>query len=217
MYFADHSSAFSLLPQGAMPGDDAFAALYRGRSVMVVGGGLSAAHICLSAARHGASKVVLLTRKALRIRPLDVGLEWFDRLTQRRHLCKFLQSTPAQRADMVRSSRGGGSITGDVYAQLLTLVENGRLSMLQNTTIGQLIEHEDGTCTPICTAAQPLGRYDLVVLATGSTTNPQQHPLMSLLMKAAPVDVIAGFPVVTPELRWRRDCPIYVMGTAAGM
>ena len=197
----------------------AFQQLYKDRRVLVVGGGLSAAHICLSAARHGAKAVTLATRNKLRIRPLDVGLEWFDRHSQRRQLCQFLQLPPAERAAHIRASRGGGSITPDVHAQLMALVAHQRLCIAEGVTITAL-ERSAEECYTVQGAsdnqARPLGDVDFVVLATGSTTDPAQHPLLSQILATHPIATAGSFPVVSPELRWRHDCPVYIMGAAAG-
>jgi hypothetical protein len=63
----------------------------QGKTVLVVGGGMSAAHACLLLASHRASRVLLLSRHPLREQEFDADLSWFARYSQQSRLCEFYQ------------------------------------------------------------------------------------------------------------------------------
>jgi cation diffusion facilitator CzcD-associated flavoprotein CzcO len=54
-------------------------------SVLVTGGGLTAAQIADNALRYGVSKVYLLMRSGLKVKPFDVSLDWVGKFKNLEH------------------------------------------------------------------------------------------------------------------------------------
>eukprot|EP00750_Incisomonas_marina_P012802 INCI17161.6.p1 GENE.INCI17161.6~~INCI17161.6.p1 ORF type:complete len:587 (-),score=98.54 INCI17161.6:960-2720(-) len=57
--------------------------------------------------------------------------------------------------------------------------------------------------------------FDQIWLATGAVLDVEQDPVLGSVMKQWPIATERGLPVLQPSLRWRRDCPLYVMGPYA--
>lgn len=54
-------------------------------NVLVIGGGLTAAQIADNALRHGVSKVYLLMRSGLKVKPFDLSLDWVGKFKNVEH------------------------------------------------------------------------------------------------------------------------------------
>lgn len=89
------------------------------RRILIVGGGQTAAHLALLAARRGASRVTILARRRITRKPYDVDLEAVgDRRAQ--VLGQFWKlDEPCARLQFIAALRGGGSMSDDVYHELL--------------------------------------------------------------------------------------------------
>ncbi len=175
----------------------------RREHVVVVGGGMTAAHLALGAAAGGA-RVTVVSRRPLAVRNFDVDPGWLGP----KELDRFhAEADPARRLALARAARGGGSIPPWLLEQLAAepaielrhdLVAVGRQA---EAVILRFAEGEE------CLA-------DRVWLATGSIPSVDGcRPLRGLL---ADIPAVDGLPVPAADLRigpW----PIHVMGRLAAI
>ncbi|PWN52874.1 hypothetical protein IE53DRAFT_242698 [Violaceomyces palustris] len=104
-------------------------------TLVVIGGGLTSAQIVTLGIKKGFQKVVLLLRGHLKVKPFDIGLEWMGRYSNLSKMQFWQNDDPCERLHMLRSARGGGSIT-PTYAKLLNLfVQQGKLEIRTFTEI----------------------------------------------------------------------------------
>lgn len=156
-----------------------------GQHVCIVGGGLTAAHLALGAARRGA-QVLLVARAPLQARAMDVEAVWLGHA-----LPAFASGTPVQRAAAVRQAR-----TGTVPPQVLTALQAQPQVRLHVGTVRQagrdFVLLDDDRRLPV----------DAVWLATGHTHDVRADPLTAGLLRRVPLALADGLPVLDDDLSW---------------
>uniref|UniRef100_A0A6V2N815 FAD-dependent oxidoreductase 2 FAD-binding domain-containing protein n=1 Tax=Emiliania huxleyi TaxID=2903 RepID=A0A6V2N815_EMIHU len=78
-------------------------------SVLVIGGGISAAQAALTASRAG-HRVVLRSRRPLQSRPFDIAVGWLDVRHADRLRFEYLCLPPTRRLQAIRDATAGGSV-----------------------------------------------------------------------------------------------------------
>lgn len=100
-------------------------------NVVVVGGGLSAAHLAHGAAKRGAN-VNLLARRAVETRNFDTDPGWLGP----KYLRAFdAEDDPAQRLYLAQTARGGGTIPFWMRERLDTLAADDALTLFEATSV----------------------------------------------------------------------------------
>lgn len=168
-----------------------------GGTVVVVGGGLSAAHLALGAARRGAV-VHLVARRRLTLRRFDTHPTWLGP----RKLRPFeAEPDPEVRRRTIDQARGGGSVPHAIHRQLLEQMERGRVSLHERREITRAeptaddrlrLMLDDGTWVPA----------DRIWCATGGRVDVTSDPLLGPLLDRYPTSVAGGLPVLDDDLRW---------------
>uniref|UniRef100_A0A3Q2PAX8 Zgc:113276 n=1 Tax=Fundulus heteroclitus TaxID=8078 RepID=A0A3Q2PAX8_FUNHE len=195
-----------------------------GQRVMVVGGGLTSAHVVSIALQQGASHVTWVMRKHLQLKQFDVGdveslvgryshVEHGIKMDGQAYLRQFYNERSLhKRLAMVRQARKGGAITPEAYIHLQPFILSGRVEL---KTFCQVIE------ASWCYRSQTWGlalsngdRWmgDRIWLATGCKLDVKQDPLLSEVMKNFPIQVVDGWPCILESLQWTEGCPLYLMG-----
>jgi hypothetical protein len=216
--------------------------LYRGQHVLIVGGGLTSAHLVLSAHRHGAASVTLLTRSQVRVQEFCVDLSWVGRA---RHLLlsDYRGQPVEERLHTLRTARPGGSISPVVMKELNALLarEGGKVVLYEEAEVTGLLplaSSSSSTPSSFCVTLSTgvvLPRVDRLLLATGSAVDITKDPLLSPLLipqskneedeeeeEEATPNICQGFPVVGPSLRLNlqraeKEMKIHVMGPYAAL
>ncbi|TSY13817.1 Pirin [Bagarius yarrelli] len=110
---------------------------HRNQRVMVIGGGLSSAHIISMAMQQGASQVTWVLRK--HVQQFDVGdvesligryshIEHGIKLDGLAYLRQFYgERSLHKRLAMIKQARKGGAVTPEAYAQLQPFIQSGQL------------------------------------------------------------------------------------------
>lgn len=170
-----------------------------GRSVVVIGGGLTAAHLALRVAGRGAA-VTLVVRAPLRPRLMDVDAGWLGA-----DLPSFFALTSHERAAVVRQARPGtvppglcGAIADHPGVQVV-------VGAVAGISPGRALLG-DGTTIPA----------DHVWLGTGYTYDARAAGPTATLMDEVPVNVVEGLPVLGDDLSWGGS-PVYVSGGHAAL
>lgn len=170
-----------------------------GQAVVVVGGGLTAAHLALRAASRGA-EVTLVVRSPLRPRLMDVDAGWLGT-----ELPAFFALSPPERAAAVRRARPGTVPRAVCEA----LDEHPGVRVVVGTVTGTsagLAFLGDGTEL----------RADHLWLGTGFTHDARAGTPTSGLLDEVPVAVVDGMPVLEPDLSWGGSS-VYVSGALAAL
>jgi hypothetical protein len=177
----------------------------QGKRILIVGGGLTSAHLALGALRRGA-RVHLLCRRTLKHKPFDADPGWLGP--------KYLKAFHAEpcmrrRQRQVLEARDGGSITPETAAQLRQAQRAGALQLHEHCQV-----HSARWCASHwsvrCTDGHGL-EVDRIWLATGHRQGVSQQPLLRQLQQQRPIDLVNDWPVLAADLRWPGSA-VHVMG-----
>ncbi|MCS5700797.1 lysine N(6)-hydroxylase/L-ornithine N(5)-oxygenase family protein [Cyanobium sp. FGCU-52] len=182
----------------------------QGQRILIVGGGLTSAHLALGALRRGAL-VQLLCRRTLKRRPFDADPGWLGP----RYLKAFhAEPCMRRRQRQVLEARDGSSITPETAAQLRLAQRGGALQL-----------HERGE---VRSARWCSGEWELVLtdghqlcadriwLATGHRQGVSQHPLLRQLQEQRPIELVNDWPVLASDLSWPGSA-VHVMGSLSAL
>lgn len=205
--------------------------MYAGRHVVVVGGGLSSGHLCLSAVAHGAKSVRLLVRSehGLRMRQFDIPFSWTGRWRNAERL-EFFSQPREQRLKSLQTVRAGGSVTPEVWQRLVSAQQSGKLSIRAGVTVDSIAR---GGADPVRVALSDgtAVTADLVVLATGCNNASMVAPgtlLGELLASTAHANSpetgeeeeetsFGGLPLLNESLELPRCPGVHVLGAGAAL
>ncbi|KAK2757189.1 hypothetical protein FQN53_008454 [Emmonsiellopsis sp. PD_33] len=159
-------------------------------NVVVVGGGLSSAHIIDMAVKAGVCKVWHFTRGDLK-----------------------------EKLDMIKTARNGGSITPRMHKVLKQHVARKRLSIHTHTTIiSKCYDPVFGTWQLETMPPIPnLPGIDYIYLATGVSSDTAELPLLASMHRDHPIEIKQGLPCITEDLSWKQDIPLFVTGRLAAL
>lgn len=180
-----------------------------GERVLIVGGGLTSAHLAMGAIARGA-QVSLLSRRRL-------CEKWFDTDS----VCpgvKKLKDFGSERDwetrwELIHHARNGGSITPDMMTQLQQVQQTGRLTLHERCQVLKAkwqghwqVSCEDGS----------LQECDRIWLATGTRLDLTLNPLLADVLQTYPLPIVNGLPVLDAQLRWH-GCELFLMGGWASL
>ena len=183
---------------------------------MIVGSGLSSAHLAVGAAKRGA-KVIMMARRRFYDRIFDADPGWLGP----KYLKQFdAQSSWEKRYQILQDARDGGSVTPELMFKLRRLERQGQLNFYEQceVEIAQWQgEHWQIHCRTfeehLCLNHLPIHR---IWLATGTETNLRSHPLLRDIQQQFPVKWVQGLPILDEHLRWP-GCELFIMGAGAAL
>ena len=206
--------------------------------VLVVGGGLTSAHLVVLLANRGVKDITLIFRGPRKVKNFDLPLPWFgdDRWVKRR---EFESASWPEKLRALKEERDGGSLTPELDAKIRALEAKGVCVVREHTEVraarGSIITHADPNPHPdergltVGGDGGACGHFEVFLdddtdlraeriwLATGSLPGVEDDPLFERLLAEHPVSVRNGFPELTRTLRWSRDVPLYLMGGLAAL
>lgn len=179
--------------------------LRHGERILIVGGGLTSAHLSLGALRRGA-QVHLLCRRSLKHKPFDADPGWLGP-----KYLKAFQAEPCmlRRRRLVLEARDGGSITPEAAAELRQAQRQGQLQLHEHCEV-QAAQWCSAEWDIRCTDGHQLSA-DRIWLATGHRQGVSQHPLLRQLHQQHPIELVEDWPVLEPDLSWPGSS-VHVMG-----
>ncbi|KAI5481763.1 FAD binding domain protein [Pseudohyphozyma bogoriensis] len=205
----------------------------RQTSMVVVGGGLTSAQISDLAIRKGVSKVYLLTRGPLKVQHFDFTLDWVTKFANLSKMAFWQEPDLATRIRNIKAARGGGTVNPMHYALLKKLEKAGSLEIKTWTQLTD-VEWDEGngqwkvameTLVPDAALDERLPapreptrlelEIDYLVLSTGSAASFSTLPFVSSLLATHPIEILDGYPAITPDLQWDTELPAFVMGAYA--
>lgn len=181
-----------------------------GGHVVVVGGGLSAAHLAVGAAERGAT-VTLLTRRSLRVRRFDTHPSW---LGPRKRRPFELEPDPQIRRRSIDDARGGGSVPHRMRRRLDDCARTGVLDLRTRVTVTGL-DAGDGGLDVRCSDGDTV-RADALWLATGGAVDVTSDPLCRPLVADGSTPIAGGMPDLAADLSWP-GTRVHLVGAAASL
>ncbi len=220
------------------------ASVTAGERIAVIGGGLSATHLALGAARRGA-QVVLIARRNLEVRRFDTHPSWLG--PARRREFESLPDAAARRR-AIAHARGGGTVPHRTLRELMEFTVPGdapdgasdddrRDAPAEVSGGGVRIERaelvgchaasgqdsdtaQDGVRLELrvrgSTPPPRLGLFDRVWLATGGSVDVASDPLCTSLIEGAPAVLAGGLPELDADLCWP-GTRVHLLGACAGL
>jgi len=184
--------------------------LGRGERILIVGGGLTSAHLALGALRREA-RVQLLCRRTLEPRPFDADPGWLGP----KHLKAFHGEPCMQRRRrLVLEARDGGSVTPEAAAQLRQAERRGELRIQEHSEV-RTARWCAGGWEVVGMDGQRLAA-DRIWLATGHRQGVSQQPLLRQLQQQRPIALVDDWPVLEPDLSWPGTA-VHVMGALSAL
>uniref|UniRef100_A0A3Q2ZNF1 Zgc:113276 n=1 Tax=Hippocampus comes TaxID=109280 RepID=A0A3Q2ZNF1_HIPCM len=195
-----------------------------GQRVMVVGGGLTSAHVVSIALQNGASHVTWVMRKHLQLKQFDVGdveslvgryshVEHGIKMDGQAFLRQFFNERSLhKRLAMIRQARKGGAVTPEAYIQLQPFILKGQVTVKTYCQVREANWCYRNQAWRLSLSDGDLWTGDTIWLATGCKLDVKQDPLLSEVMKEFPIQVLDGWPCISESLQWTEGCPLYLMG-----
>jgi cation diffusion facilitator CzcD-associated flavoprotein CzcO len=186
------------------------AATPTGGHVVVVGGGLSAAHLAVGAAERGAT-VTLLTRRALRVRRFDTHPSWLGPSKRRPF---ELEADPHVRRRAIDEARGGGSIPHRMRRRLERCEQAGALELRTRVTLTAVDADDRGL--RVRDSGGGTIRADALWLATGGAVDVEHDALCRPLVGGGRATLAGGMPDLDHDLAWP-GTRVHLVGAAASL
>lgn len=187
-----------------------------GQRIAVAGGGLSAIHLALGAARRGA-QVTLVARRNLEVRRFDTHPSWLGPVRRREFES---MSDPSARRRAIANARGGGTVPHRFRLELAELEESGQVVCVERAEVVRCHAVGDDVYLELRSRAGSesarIGGFDRVWLATGGHVDVASDPLCAALVADARTAVVDGLPDLDADLCWPGTC-VHVLGAAAGL
>ncbi|MGM0877208.1 MAG: FAD/NAD(P)-binding protein [Bacillota bacterium] len=178
--------------------------------LVVVGGGITAAHLSIKLAKRFPGKVTLLTRHSFRVKDFDSEPGWLGP----KYLTKFHQVTCYEhRRKMIQEARHKGSVTGELF-RMLKKLENSQHLKIVYAEIDSATTSNNGDITISLKESEELICASNVLLATGfNPVAPGKAWLQDLIKEEKLQCAACGYPIVKSSLEW---CPhLFVSGPLA--
>ncbi|XP_060767771.1 uncharacterized protein zgc:113276 [Neoarius graeffei] len=205
------------------------AVCHQNQRVMVIGGGLTSAHVIIIALQQGANQLTWVLRKHVQLKQFDVGdvesligryshVEHGIKLDGLAYLRQFYgERSLHRRLAMIKQARKGGAVTPEAYAQLQPFIQSGQLLVKTYCQVTEAVWcYETQTWkVSLCDGEKWTG--DRIWLATGCKLDVNEDPLLSDIKKQFPIQVLEGWPCISETLQWAPGCPVYLMGQYAAL
>ncbi|KAK8050988.1 FAD binding domain-containing protein [Apiospora rasikravindrae] len=194
-------------------------------NILIVGGGLTSAQLADLAIKRGVSKVWLIMRGELKVKPFDVGLEWVGKFRNFEQAAFWSADTDEERWEKIKAARNGGSITSPYRKIVEKHVAAGKLTLCRHTTLRARQWQESSQTWKVeldgpdrdqkqdqDQGAAVLPFFDHIYYATGVQTDFTTLPYLQNLLTDYPVASCGGLPCITDDMQWRDDVPLFLTG-----
>lgn len=187
-------------------------------NVLVIGGGLTSAQICDGIIKTGVvAKVWLFMRGPWKIKPFDVDLSWIAKFKNHQQASFWSADTDEERVNYVKEARNGGSMTPR-YAKILRRhLQANKLRVETNARVRSAEYCTESKTWDIQTEEpiEGLPRFDYIYFATGAHTDLGSLGCLQTIQQRFPIKTCGGLPVLTDELKWSNELPLFMTGKLA--
>jgi hypothetical protein len=184
-------------------------------NILVVGGGLTSTQLADLAIRRGVTRVWLIMRGPLKVKPFDIGLEWVGKFRNLEQAAFWTADSYDERWDMFRNARNGGSITPPYRKLLDRHIATGKAVLSLHTTIGcKTWDTHSQTWKVELSGEHPetLPPIDHIYYATGIQSDVTSLPYLHSLLAQYPIQNCGGLPCITEDMQWSDDVPLFMAG-----
>lgn len=181
------------------------------RPIVVIGGGISAAHTSIRLSRMFPGDVTLVTRHSLRVQQFDSDSAWLGP----KNMAPFrLIKDYNKRRGVIQEARYRGSMPIELRLALTSAQREGKLSVYTDEVMNTLV-NQGGKTTLQLKYHPDIITAGSVILATGFHAKPPGIEwLQPLIEKQGLLCADCGYPIVNPgTLEWAPD--LFVMGALA--
>ena len=176
-------------------------------SLVITGGGITAAHTALKWGEQLPGKVILLTRHTLRVHQFDSHPGWLGPKLMRNF--QRIKSYEERRAT-IRQARNRGSMPLELKTRLLKAEKDGKISIIYDEVDSAKLVND----TIRLQLKQGYIEAGQILLATGfDQTAPGMNWLMETQLEQNLRCAACGYPIVDSTLKW--DAGLYVLGALA--
>jgi len=180
-----------------------------GERILVLGAGLTAGQIALSASAEGAH-VVIATRNNLRVSVFDVSGCWQGPVCLRDF---HAEPDLERRVQSLQTALPGGSLTPLIAQTLREVVSEGTIELTEGCAIGGATWSDDHWQV---SAEGRILEVDRIWLATGTTLRVDAVPLLAGVATQRSVAMANGLPMLDAACRWP-GTPMHIMGGLASL
>lgn len=180
----------------------------QGEHVLVVGGGLTAGQIALTAVSRGAT-TTLVSRGRIRRQVFDFPGGWLTPAELRRF---YAEPAAHCRLEMIRAARRS-SMTPAVVVALAEANRSGTIHLREGCTVTSARWY--GNCW-LVSFGERAEEFHRIWLATGTTPRFDPESLVGKLAVAQPIEMADGLPMVDEACRWP-GTEIHLMGALAAL
>ncbi|UII56137.1 FAD/NAD(P)-binding protein [Cytobacillus spongiae] len=177
--------------------------------ILVVGGGITAAHTVIKLCGLFPGKVTLLSRHRFRVHGFDSDPGWLGPKNM-----KFFSEIEdyKMRREEITNARHKGSIPNDIYQKLIRLEKQGALRLVFDE-VEAANKHNHEISINLKGGSGDFA-FKHIILATGFESKlPEKGWLKQLIQKENLACATCGYPIVNQGLEW---CPhLYVSGPLA--
>ncbi|UOQ84666.1 FAD/NAD(P)-binding protein [Gracilibacillus salinarum] len=177
--------------------------------IVIVGGGMTAAHLAYTLSdKNTIHSVTLVKRHPFRIKDFDSDPGWLGPKNLRNYQKMNCYS---ERRKVIQEARHRGSITSELHVKLRKQVRNGKLTIITEEIHGA--KTIDDTVELFVTNDKSISGHSLI-LATGAESRlPGEEWLKKTIKQWDLPCSSCGFPIVSSSLKWKRG--LYVAGALA--
>jgi lysine/ornithine N-monooxygenase len=176
--------------------------------IAVIGGGITAAHLCIKLSAMFPGRVNLVKRHPFRVHDFDSDPGWLGP----KNLASFHKiSNYEERRRIIQQARNKGSLPQELFHKLKRLERENKLAII-NGEIGSAYVDEENKL--ILKIENNEIRANSVILATGFLPSlPGKNWIAKLVEEQGLKCAACGYPVINKSLQW---CPhLYVSGPLA--
>nr|POE54473.1 hypothetical protein CFP56_41411 [Quercus suber] len=169
------------------------------------------------------------------VKPFDVDLSWIAKFKNHQQASfwsadtdegtiyfpsatiKHNADSAVERLEYVKEARNGGSITPRFMKKLKQHVISGKLAIHTHTTVAtQNYDADLASWTLATTPPIPdLPPFDYIYFATGAQTDVHKLDFLQTMHSKHPIASCGGLPVLTDDLMWSANVPLFVTGRLA--
>ena len=212
---------------------------FKNETVVVIGGGLSAVQTVLLASERGARRVVLVSRRPLRSRLLDLSIDWFNpqagwrtranhnkskKRGEKFRMYEFYDTPKGERKEWVRSARDGATVPPYYLKELDCAAKKTAAGIIDRYVdeidtacfAGSGNEDESSIRVTFRHGSAPLFA-DRIILATGSSLDVDSVPLLRSVIERFQLPLADGLPDLDDNLQWGANENFSVVGALALM
>jgi len=177
--------------------------------IVIIGGGISAAHTSLKLSRLFPGRVTLITRHSLRVRQFDADPGWLGP----KYMSGFSQiKDHSERRKVIQEARYRGSMPKELFNALMRSIKKGNLSLIQDEVLHTKVKQE---YLILSLASKIQLEARTILLTTGFHPKvPGIEWLKNTIDHLELPCADCGYPIVSPEtLEWAPH--LYVIGALA--